>query len=414
MNKNTIKILDINNKKSLECLESKMEGATPMNIYEISKNIKLEDGTKALENLLLNIYFNSGISTKQLSRNSHLPTPVVSAIKKEFTKQGLLLQDYGVKTTAAGNIFVEESLGFKDINKALYLKLLDNPFGSHDELKDTYNNLNYIFEHRPSADVSIDQSKCTVATALKRALLCLKYEALIGKKILCVGDDDLVSIALALLLKLLFEDKKHKSSICVMDIDSRFLDYISCVAVKEELPITCVNTNFRYPILEEYKGQFDCFFTDPPYTLQGMNLFLSRGIEGLKREKSLPIFFSFAHKAPDFELDMQRNFISMGIKLSEILPGFNVYEGAQIIGSSSQMIVLKTTGNTKSLINEIFYEPMYTGEIKKTSRVYKCTCCGKEHKVGFSEIYKTIEVLKTTGCNNCGKNSFKLIDKITV
>ena len=135
-----------------------------------------------------------------------------------------------------------------------------------------------------------------------------------------------------------------------MDIDNRILDYISSISKDEDLPISCKYVDLRMPLPEEFKNQFDCLFTDPPYTLQGMNLFLSRGLEALKNQKNgLSIFFSYAHKSPEFELNMQKYFVHMGLMISEILNSFNIYDGAQIIGNTGQMIILKTTKKTAIL-----------------------------------------------------------------
>ena len=67
-----------------------------------------------------------------------------------------------------------------------------------------------IFDNRPNVDVTLDQSKCTPETSLKRAILCVKNNTLVGKKILCIGDDDLVSVSTALLLKKLFPKNKRR------------------------------------------------------------------------------------------------------------------------------------------------------------------------------------------------------------
>jgi predicted methyltransferase len=84
-----------------------------------------------------------------------------------------------------------------------------------------------LFQSRPQVNVQIDQSKCTVKTSLARAILCLRDHSLIGKRILCVGDDDLVSVSLGFLLKQLFPNASHsKATIEVVDIDDRFLCYI--------------------------------------------------------------------------------------------------------------------------------------------------------------------------------------------
>lgn len=196
-----------------------------------------------------------------------------------------------------------------------------------------------------------------------------------------------------------------------MDIDNRILDYISSIAKKEELPINCEYVDLRSPLSESFKGQFDCFFTDPPYTLQGMNLFLSRGLEALKNESGLNIFLSYAHKSPEFELNMQKYFVDMGLMVSEILTAFNDYDGAEIIGNIGQMIILKTTTSSKSLIENCYQEPIYTGELKVTVRFYKCKECGEIMKVGFSERFNTIEELKEKAVINVIIKYFSLLRK---
>ena len=82
-------------------------------IEEVYKKVKIEEGKKAIENILITLYLKEGISTKELARNNLLPIPVVAAIKKEFIKKGLVIQDRGTRLTIDGRQFVEDSLGFK-------------------------------------------------------------------------------------------------------------------------------------------------------------------------------------------------------------------------------------------------------------------------------------------------------------
>lgn len=385
-----------------------------MNNYlqKVNKSVTIEEGKQAIQNILINIYFKEGISTKELARVNLLPIPVIAAIKKEFIKYELLTQARGVRLTEKGRLFIEEELGFYGLNKELYIKLLSEPWKEHKEIKEIKEILSKIFINRPQADVTIDQSKCTVDTAIKRAVLCLKNSSLIGKKILCVGDDDLVSIALGFLLKKLFINMECcKTTICVIDIDKRILDYISEVAEGEKLPVKCEQVDLRLPLSKKFRKQFDCFFTDPPYTLQGMKLFLSRGVEALKNERGIKIFLSFAHKSQEFELTMQKCFVDMGLTISEILTEFNAYDGAGIIGGVGQMIVLKTTSKIRTLIKTYYKESIYTGELKITVRSYICKECGEIIKVGVLEKFKTIEELKVKGCYKCNNSIFHLVER---
>jgi predicted methyltransferase len=381
-------------------------------IENVYANVKIDEGPQAIENLLLEIFFHEGISSKELARKTLLPVPLVAAIKREFIKAGLVVQDRGVRLSNEGLNYIENQLGYKGLNKIMYNKLVDDEWNLDEDFKEEKIKLNKLFNERPQVDVTVDQSKCTVETSIKRAILCLKYHCLIGKEILCVGDDDLVSISIGFLIKKLFSDVKMSNThICIFDVDKRFLKYIEDIAQSENFPILCLNLDMRLPLDEKYKKKFDCFFTDPPYTIQGMNLFLSRGISSLKNRMGLPIFLSFAHKSPDFTMEMQKEFINMGLVAAEIMPRFNKYEGAEIIGNSSQMIVLKTTGQTRPCIETFFNDAIYTGELKKTIRVYRCKKCGLGIKVGFKEEYKTIEELKNKKCPKCNENIFEMESK---
>lgn len=389
-----------------------------MNFIEKANiNLKLEEGSLVIEHLLIECYLKPGISTKELARKVFLPVPITVAIKKELIKAGALVQKAGVRITSEGKKWIEQDMGYSGLDVSLYRKLLADESNWGLELQDILDTLNHLFALRPQVDVQIDQSQCTAETSLRRAILCLKEHCLIGKQILCVGDDDLVSISIGLLLKRLFPNKhRFQTRIDVMDIDSRFLDFIKESAVKENLPIECIYHDMRQPLKEPYLEKYDCFFTDPPYTLSGMNLFIARGVSALKKQKGLTIFLSFAHKSPGFTLEIHRSLVQMGISVSTIIPNFNTYEGAQMIANRSQMLIMKTTdhSNVSSYMPETFGEPIYTGEVKRSVRVYSCKNCGETIKVGFQCKLKSIEQLKNEKCPCCSKDTFKLIKKFVV
>ncbi|KOP66462.1 hypothetical protein AMS62_15370 [Bacillus sp. FJAT-18019] len=378
----------------------------------VYSQVSIKEGKKVIENILLDIYFKPGISTKEMARKTLLPLPLVSAIKKELIKAGLVEQKRGVNCTARGNRFVEQTMGFGHLDHDLYQRLKYEQW-QPDELKDMMNKLESVFAGRPQVDVTIDQSSCTLATSMNRAVLALRHEALIGRDIVCLGDDDLVSVSLAFLLKQLYHNDATKSNtrIYVFEIDKRITSYVNYLAETEDLPIVCYEMDFREQLPPEFLHSFDCVFTDPPYTQQGMSLFVSRGIQLLKREIGLPIFLSFAHKSPDFTLAMQREFANMGLLVTSVLPRFNEYIGAEIIGNTSQMIVLQSTEETHESIEREYRQALYTGEVKRTIRLYECKHCNRVTEVGFQMQWQTIEHLKKEGCPNCRHETFELIQK---
>lgn len=379
----------------------------------IKQRVRLEEGRPVLEKMLIDILLQPGISTKTLARANFLPVPVVAAIKKELKKSGLASKRYGISLTAEGRQWLDSECGFAGIDTDAYARLLGGSLDVDAEFPEEVALLESLFAERPRVDVTLDQSKCTPQTSLRRALLGLRNHALIGKRILCVGDDDLVSVALGLLATRLYGPHEPRSRMHVLDIDERFLDYIAAIAARHGLPIRCQRADIRAPLPADARHRFDAVFTDPPYTLAGARLFVSRGIEALKPEEGLPIFLSFAHKPPEFELQMQRDLLRMGLVMSEILPAFNQYEGAEMIGNIGQMTVLRTTRHAAPVLVGAFDDPLYTGEVKPTTRIYACKGCRALIEVGAQAEYITIEALKDAGCPECGTSTFELKERRT-
>ncbi len=383
-------------------------------VCKVYENVHLEEGIAVLKEFLVNAYMYRGISVKEMSRMLNLPVPVVSAMKNEFKKNGIADLSNGICLTEVGEYYVEDVLGYKNVDMDVLDDILENPDIDLESFEKEIEELRQVYDSRPEVDVEVDQSKCTAETGIKRAVLMLKSGCLIGKKIACVGDDDLISIAIVLVLKhIAVSDSLDKmADITVFDIDKRILAYIKKNSEKYRIDINCVQHDFCNPIDNEYKNKFDCVITDPPYTLNGLNLFLSRGISVLKKESNLCLFLSFAHKTPQVRFLMQQLFVSEGLILSDIYSKFNSYEGAQILGGVSDLMVLTTTTQyTKEVISGVYSEEIYTGKFKQTVRTYECKQCSEKYMVGINQKITTVEQLKSQGCLKCHTNKFNLIKK---
>ena len=110
-------------------------------------------------------------------------------------------------------------------------------------------------------------------------------------------------------------------------------------------------------------SQFDVFFTDPPYTMQGFKLFVSRGVEALKNETGKYGFINFPSRAPDDTAELLTIMSDMGLAVQEIVNGFNDYIGAQIHSGKSNMIRIFTSSTSKPLIVDGSL-PIYTASRK--------------------------------------------------
>lgn len=111
-------------------------------------------------------------------------------------------------------------------------------------------------------------------TALRRALLVGDAEVVGRKRVLCVGDDDLVSIGLAAL--------GHET--WVFDIDEYLLAFIQRASDDLGLGIVAEERDLRDPLEEKERGTFHAFLTDPMSNRDCFELFLSRGLALLKPE----------------------------------------------------------------------------------------------------------------------------------
>jgi len=391
--------------------------------------LRLEEGIGALRGFLSRAYLREGLPVRDMARALSLPVPVTSAMKNELKGRGFLTEGSGIRLSERGISFVNAELGFANVDTEKYLAATAGMTDSGEDAISSISGftrelrlLAEIYAARPAVDTSLDQSMCSSETGLRRALLILREGGAIGQKIACVGDDDLVSVALCLVLAAISKDGNaggincpgNMAEITVFDVDPRFLEYISTVAAERGFPIRCVAHDLREPVPAEFNNYFDAAVTDPPYTQSGLNLFLSRVSALLKPEPNKSVYLSYAHKNPQALLEAQRLILNSGYLISRIFPKFNSYVGAQILGGVSDMTVLCSTRTTNPLIppDERYGGEIYTNERNRSVRVYVCLNCGARNRVGHGENAETIEILKARGCA-CGGVKFRLAEKNT-
>src|SRR5262249_57636236 len=77
----------------------------------------------------------------------------------------------------------------------------------------------------PSVDVTLDQCPCTPETAILRALLMLETGALEGRRVLILGDDDSLSLAIGLIGRALGKDDLTRG-VSVIESDPRRVAFL--------------------------------------------------------------------------------------------------------------------------------------------------------------------------------------------
>ncbi len=208
--------------------------------------------------------------------------------------------------------------------------------------------------HEPNR--KFDQFTATPQTTAKRASL-LKFNAdLQGKKILFLGDDDYTSIASCLI--------DNPLAAQVLDIDNRIIKNIQKFANLYKLDIKADHYDAAEELGEKYQNKFDVVFTDPPYTSEGFDLFLSRAIDALYLKNlgsRIYICFGNSDRAKERYLPIYDSLQKSGLMLRWVLDKFNRYEEAQSIGSASTLFICEVTPKTKSLVKGGFSSDIYTG-----------------------------------------------------
>ncbi|MCF4138380.1 bis-aminopropyl spermidine synthase family protein [Streptomyces sp. Tue 6430] len=342
-------------------------------------------------------------STKDISRATGLPVPIVAALGNELRRRDLLTKERPSRLTPAGLDLVAE-LGMDLTLDATCGTCEGRELVIPSVLDEAVRRLRALMESGPAADMTIDQSHCTPETKVRRVLALLAAGALPGGSLLLIGDDDLVSLAVAVVGDVLGAPIVER--VTVVDISPEILAYIRKVSAGLGTPVETVEHDLRRPLPAGLHDGFDVAMTDPPYTPEGAGLFLSRAVEGLRPGPAHSIFFSFGGKSPDEMLEVQREIMALGLVTHGYIRNFNEYEGSGILGGVGFFQHLLTTTSTAS--RQSAYEgPLYTGDKRTRQREYECVACGARLRVGPGARWTSVAALRTDGCPQCGQGPFR-------
>lgn len=130
-----------------------------------------------------------------------------------------------------------------------------------------------LIARRPPAISRYDQGALTSESVFQRLALMYGEGDVAQKSIMLLGDDDLLSVALAL--------TGLPREIVVVEIDDRLCDFIRQVAQAKSLRITVMQQDTREKLPADLHATFDTFVTDPTETIQGLLLFVEKGLSTL-------------------------------------------------------------------------------------------------------------------------------------
>jgi S-adenosylmethionine decarboxylase proenzyme len=344
-----------------------MQQNTERMLTLIAEQANLSEGSEGVRLILLTMFRFPSLKNKKVSQKTGIAIPALAAVRGELVKAGIIEKKNFLGDQ--GRTWIRENLNFKyEYDPVPNYNTLDLTLPVDLNLSGI-KSVNEILNERPDADFSLDQSHATSDTVISRMLYLLKKGELEGRKILFLGDDDATSLLIGLL--------DLVEEITVIDIDSHIIDFLSRKAYDLSIKnYKLVSHDLRDPLPSNLINKYDLVITDPPYTNEGLRLFLKRAQQALRTKILIDkiqhyvigkkCLLSFGNKPPKELLQIQLSILDHGFTINEMIPYFNLYKGASILGQFSHLYYLQLTQQVSSISHNFGQRltPIYTSEVK--------------------------------------------------
>jgi len=331
----------------------------------IAEKAQLAEGIEGVRSILLTMYRFPSLKNKKVSQKTGIAIPALAAVRGELVKAGIIEKKNYLGEN--GRAWIRENLklqfNFDPLPTNFDFSLTEIPqeFASLKIIEEVLNN-------RPEPDFALDQSHAVFSTVIKRALYLLKRGDIEGREIIFFGDDDATSLAVGLL--------NLSEKITVIDIDSNIIKFLSDCSHNLSLKnFNVISHDLRDPCPDNLLNMYDIVVMDPPYTNEGLRLFLKRAKQVLKTKVTIDgkehkvigkkCLLCFGNKPPEEMQQIQLSILDHGFIIQEMIPYFNLYKGASILGQFSHLFYLQLAepaSNDTKLSLEL--NPIYTSEIK--------------------------------------------------
>jgi predicted methyltransferase len=316
-------------------------------VAEVAAAVGLREGGAGVRAVLAALARLEPVSTRRLSRAVELPVPIVASVCGELRKRGVLAEARPSQLTETGR-------------RLFALSRLDLAGLGPRELRAAGRELVRVARRAPVPAVELDQCHCTVDTKLRRVLALHEADALVGRRVLLLGDDDLTSLAIDRVVRR-FGSEASIAQLAVLDVDPAVVDHVGRELAGASFPYVAVQHDVRRPLPRALRGSFDTVVTDPPYTVAGATLFLSRAADALAGVGG-DVLFSFGSRRPGTAFVVQQRISEMGFAVVRLLRDFNEYVGAGTLAGTSSLYHLSATAALRPLVAGDYAGPLYTGD----------------------------------------------------
>jgi predicted methyltransferase len=174
-----------------------------------------------------------------------------------------------------------------------------------------------ITKNRPLPNANFFQGYMREQDVISRVALMHYYNDLADKSFILIGDDDLLSVALAL--------TGLPSRILVLDIDVRLGEHIRGICEEYGLNIEFQQYDVSNSLPKELLGAFDVFSSEPLETLSGLKAFISRGVACLKENGVGYFGLSTAEASNRKWRAVEKMLLQMNCMITDIIRDFSRY-----------------------------------------------------------------------------------------
>jgi predicted methyltransferase/DNA-directed RNA polymerase subunit RPC12/RpoP len=367
-------------------------------VHEVAASVGLAEGDAGVRDVVRAAARLEPVAVRKISRATELPVPIVSAICNELRKHGVVDRARPVQLTAHGRELFATP-GSDLAAEAACPACAQREIVVPKSLAPVARRLAAFADRAPTPRVELDQVHCDVETKIRRVLALHEVGALDGRRILLLGDDDLTSLAIFLVAERL---GVRPDRVVVVEVDPALVAFLR----RTPFDVHVLAHDLRDPLPAELCGSVDTVFTDPPYTVEGATLFLSRAAEAVAGRSRADVFLAFGGKRPEESLRVQRAIAEMGFVVRRLVRNFNEYRGAGALGGVSHLYQLASTSELTPLLGARYDGRLYTGDLRPPVRRYRCRSCRRIDAVGHRQPWPTIEALRRDGCPRCGSRTF--------
>jgi predicted methyltransferase len=337
-------------------------------VADVARTVALAEGEAGVLDVVRALARGGPASVRAISRATELPVPLVSAICNELRRCGVVAREPPVRLTQRGLDL------FGDVNGRVAFAARCRRCNGRGvtvprSLEGVVAALRTVVEDAPAVRPELDQCHCTIETKVRRALAMYEAGALGGRLIVLLGDDDLTSLALKLVVEKLGRPTALLGLV-VVDVDPAVIAFVAHALEGSRFPVDARVHDLREPLPPDLRGVADTVFTDPPYTNAGAELFLSRAAEAAAGRPGRDVFLAFGACRPDDALALQSAVAAMGFVIRRLLPNFNDYVGAGVRAGTSHLYQLRTTSSLRAMVGGRYEGPLYTHERVTRRRSY--------------------------------------------